>query len=321
MLIYIDGTDRTGKTRLARRLARRTRATVIHRGPPTGPTLLHHGAHLAAYRPGDRWILDRNHWSDLAYGPLYHPEERLGELGAFYLDLALEARGAVVVLGRTATPEEAAARVRRLGDDYLREEDAAAVWAAFEAAADGTLLPVWQHDFQEEPVDEDALLETARARAAEAAPALTLAPEAVGFTSLPSHLLVGDRVEGSAQWRLEFPLPFAPLPGSSGHYLWENLAGTVEAGRARPLVVNARDSADAPVDLAALWETLGRPPTVALGNHAQAALAAAGVRHGVVPHPQFVRRFKYRHGVVYATALLRAAEHEGDLRAWLTSLT
>lgn len=332
MLLYIDGIDRTGKTTLAHQLqadllTRGIPALYVHRGPPgETPTLVHHGKHLVDYQVDDSWILDRNHWSDTAYGPIYRGDANvLSPLGRLYLDLVLEARGAVAILGR-ADVKTVVERMQQYGEDFLQVEHVWDVHEAFEVISLNSRLPlvVWEYGdagAEEQSATRRRILELAEERACEVRLPLSIAPEAVGYTTLPTHLLVGDTVAGSDQYAAwEFRLPFAPVPNTSGAYLWEHLYSHVTAGEMRPLLVNSTDSHGRRTPVTALWEAVGRPPLVALGDVADKLLTASQVEHGVVPHPQYVRRFKHRHGSAYAEALMRAAESKGDLRPWIASL-
>ena len=66
-------------------------------------------------------------------------------------------------------------------------------------------------------------------------------------------------------------------------------------------------------DIGKLWETLGRPAVVALGRAAAEQCRQAELPHGVVPHPQYVRRFHHHHGRRYGAMIREAAQYQEDL--------
>jgi hypothetical protein len=77
-------------------------------------------------------------------------------------------------------------------------------------------------------------------------------------------------------------------------------------------IMNACDADDVE---RAVRTTLVPPRVVALGANASEALHKLGIAHGAVPHPQYVRRFHYWAGDLYARAIAQATIG-GDLLKW-----
>jgi hypothetical protein len=100
-----------------------------------------------------------------------------------------------------------------------------------------------------------------------------------------------------------------PYPGTSGHYLLSLLDPN---GSCRVGLANACD-VDDPI---ALWKTLDEPRVVALGRMASMKLTWAGVPHGTVPHPQYVRRFHHATGHLYAVLIRDVARSGEDAASW-----
>lgn len=99
MLILLEGCDLTGKSTLAEELSRLTGAPIAPFGPPgDAPTYSAHTTWLRTFRQSDTGlIVDRCHWSDAAYGPIYHPDNVLTASEFWRIERHFRALGAVVV--------------------------------------------------------------------------------------------------------------------------------------------------------------------------------------------------------------------------------
>lgn len=97
----------------------------------------------------------------------------------------------------------------------------------------------------------------------------------------PSLLILGDR-HNVRSWEREQLAAFGPWSGC-GPFLLEALPADIMDVIA---LANANEE-----DLAAMYGYLGSPHVVALGRAAGGACDAAGIKHGLVPHPQYIRRF------------------------------
>lgn len=293
MLIVLEGVDGAGKTTLAEALGGR----YVHHSQPKGHPLEDYERELQYHLPEDELlVVDRLHWGEMVYGPLYRGESRLGWPGFMHVEMLLQARGAVRVLVG-GDPRTIRRRLEERGEDFLRLEHLEEVMEGFEVAHSRAFerkVRVWPAT----PTDTADLAgwlrhqAVAEARRAEGLPLRYLgAPD-------PHVLLVGDQRSDPTGW---CQVPFAPLPGGCGAWL---LGALPAAWVGRLGIINANECED----LRSLWVGVGRPLVVALGNEAAARLGEAGIACGKVPHPQYGRRFAPFNQDGYALALALASE-------------
>lgn len=284
MIIAIEGVDGAGKTTLAAKLqdfllerdAERG-VELIHSGPPTKPALEEYELSLRDYDPdGMHLILDRWHWGELVYGPIYRGKSELGNAGLWHVDKFLESRGAVMLLAEE-TPEVIRERLGSRGEDFLKDEHIELVLKSFEAVyehsvmADKYRLNATEHPeeifsagligYQHEGMAKD----------------LMAFPTYVG-PRYPEFLLLGEKRKDPS-----WPSAFVPGNTTSGKFLLDALSPNV---RNHCGLANACEE-----DVLTMYATLNAPRTCTLGKLAGKAADAAGIPHFNVPHPQYIRRF------------------------------
>ena len=312
MLIVIEGCDGTGKTTFANVLADLIRmrlpqdeVRILHYGPPVRHPLEEYELDLEWYRPGcgTHLIIDRLHWGEAIYGPLYRGKSLLGRAGILHVDLFLSARGGVAVLLHPPVGEIRRALTRR-GEDYLKSEhvDRVAneylemlVWSSMPRMG----YPNYADKFDAEDVLRYAMLQDMNHRV------LNRFPTYIG-SYRPQFLLLGERRNHPTEQVHQ--AAFVPYGVTSGRYLLDALPVAVweSVGIANACEENVRD----------LWETLNYPAVVALGNTARDVCVDQKIPHGAVPHPQYVRRFYYKRQVEYGELICQAAMTQDDLRKW-----
>lgn len=316
-LILVEGCDGVGKTTLIEQLRERlgSATRVLHRGPPEEHPLIEYEVDLLDYVPGEDHILcDRWHWGELVYAPLYRDGSVLGGwsgAGRRHVELFLKSRGAVMV-HLYAEEDLVRRRLEARGEDYLQDKDVARVLRAFQRASGTSILTTLDVRSPHASEAVDRILEEAKARERAAIP-LRDTCRYVGDPQ-PHALLVGEQAIGhpllQAFERDDLP-PFMPFGATSGRYLLDALPG-LEWGRIG--LVNALDE-----DVFTVWWRTLKPHTVALGRTAQSTLRELGIPHGVVPHPQFVRRFHYGRKRDYRRSIADAAVTMKDvIEEWRT---
>lgn len=304
MLIICEGVDGSGKTTLVERLANLLEGNVrvLHRGPPTDHPLREYELDLQDYRPGsgEHVICDRWHLGELIYGPLYRGESLLEGAGQLHVEMLLQARGALLV--HVDEPLDVVReRLATRGETYLRPEDVEWVWRQYDEVVYASHL---------ETLDSSSSLASITGAAAHLerlAAELADHPTYVGPTR-PTWLLLGER---RGPKHPEFTSAFAPMPGTSGHYLLTHLPRTL---RRKVGIANACEDGD----LAHLHRVLGRPGTATLGQLATKTARAElpiNVGIGAAPHPQYVRRFWHHHGEAYGQVIQEALRGR-DLLQW-----
>lgn len=308
MLIIVEGPDCAGKTTLCDEIEKfirtsyATRNDVVVRlkaGPPRFHPLTEYEGPLLRYRPvSDRHVIcDRWHLGEHVYPPVLGRKTELTSAISRHIALFLRARGAVTVVLEQSTKQLRECVTTR-GDELVKSE-----WLDAISRRYRELPEEWNPDVRElAPLaDVERLVELAHA-AEHRAVGLRNFVTYIGVHE-PSVLLVGDVRGVDGRYAHTRNPAFMPYAGTCGafllRYFYHDAVG----------VANACDVDD----VRALWVTLGRPPTVALGLKAHQRLSVLNVPHGVVPHPQFVRRFYARSGARYAQLIEDAAFGGKDL--------
>jgi thymidylate kinase len=325
LLIIIEGADGSGKTHLAERLIDRITAAqpdtprpeYIHKKRPTESSLLaEYLRPIADYRPrsGRTLILDRWHLGELVY-PEMTDRQTLATAAEFtYLEMFLRSRGALVVHVDTGTTTILEAIERRPDADPL-EERVLEQHAGFSRAIMSTNLRTVTYDRRLDVGTPEQLdLIISRAIIAELdTPMLDLNPTYVGPTS-PSVVLVGDR-RNVREDGFPYPTAFVPEPATSGRFLIEALPMTWRRYGSVGFI-NANEGH--PIDI--FSGSVVRPNFVVLGREAEKTIRGGGelAEHGfgVVPHPQYIRRFHHHARDGYGMEIQRAALSGEDKSTW-----
>lgn len=324
MLILLEGTDGSGKSTLARTIAEQLRAAypadkveLWHAGPPKpgeSPVDLY-ARPLWTYQPGTghHIIADRHHIGEWIY-PAVLGRNTTADLPTWrYLDMFLQSKGAVLV---HATPpiKDIVANVQERGDDLIKIRQLQGIHAAYIAMVQSSRLPKIRYAALGNPFIPGEVIRLARYMEGHVVPLRPFVTY-IGHHK-PQFLLLGDvrhNLRGTAKDLIpeltrDYGPAFGPYRGTSGHFLLQHLPFSVigsrshsDPGRQGVGLANACD-----VDNAAeLWETLGKPITVTLGQNAARCATWAHVR---AEHPAYVKRFKNTEGTAYG---LRIADMLG----------
>lgn len=318
-IIIVEGPDGAGKSHLVERLVELLTGRypkcvdVWHRGVPTAHALDEYVRPLLDYRPGGgrHVICDRWHVGEFVYPRVHDRPTTMDPAVWAYVDAFMCARGAVVVYLLPSDDVIAYQLTRRVagGGDLGDVPPLAPVRAFFEEAHRSSTVQSYRLTA---PVTDPAtvlailhLAETVERDATHLADVVTY----VGPTHL-RRLLVGDVRNGGHS--LGHGTAFMPYPATSGHYLFNAVAPLT---RSMPFgVINANDVDDLEEFLRSVRTRTHDLDVVALGNRAHGKLRELGVRHGVVPHPQWWRRFLHGFPGEYAMSLVRALQSGEDLR-------
>jgi predicted kinase len=307
VLVLVEGVDGAGKTTFARALADAVRdageqvVAGFKRHVPDRSPMEEYELDAQWYVPGagTSAVYDRWHWSEEAYGPVLRDGSAFEPWAWWHVEAALQARGAVVAW-LTAPTDALRARLSARGDDLVTAELLPRLQSMYDLVSGASALSQVRVDVEDEGLDAALGRVLIAAAAAEDDAVPLVRHETYVGPPRPGRLLLGER-------RLDGHVFQGAFASTSGQYLLralyeaEGLDGTLG-------LANALEE-----DVEALWEDLGRPPTVALGRHARLVLEAAGVPHGAVPHPQYVRRFHHGQAETYARDI-DAAAREGESR-------
>lgn len=319
MLIVLEGVDGAGKSTLGDALERRIsklhphdEVRRFHKGPPTAHAINEYLRPLAHYRPGQgrHWILDRWHLGEWVYPRLLNRSSTMDWPVFHAIELFLTKLGASGVYCRQFTDAYQSVYAQR-GEDISRLSETEKLFDEVPTA-----LPFMQYNWQSSvsaTVDDIITSSTYwEKRALDSGSLVTY----TGAQRYARYLLVGDRrVDYDATHPTGGSLDpaFLPLPSTSGHFLFRALANTPL--RAQFGLVNANDVDELdqlPSDLLAPEHSV-----VALGRNASKQLTKLDIRHAVVPHPQYVRRFHYSMVELYGSLLIHALrQKDGDYGSW-----
>lgn len=317
MLIILEGLDKTGKTTLAQEIAELIGAEVRHCDKPYRHPLEEYQSDLDDYVPGSgkHIVYDRHCWGERVWPNVYNRRSQYTVGMHHHTELFLMSRGAQFV----HCSASGQLIVERLiaDDDPLPPHDRVpfALWSFRDVESRSLLRRHTLHyDFTEvnHPTADSIVMhaENMERQVAEA-PSWHWVGD-----PYPGLLLVGETP--GVRYPEQAAAPFRPYADTAGAYLMRVMAGSEEIA-----VTNGWDGQGAPVPLRPLWIFLETPAVVALGNRAHEALMMADVPHGVVPHPQWVRRFHHRKTQEYAELITTAAGRDLDMRGvargWQTS--
>ena len=251
------------------------------------------------YGVADRWHLGQ------AVYPLLYPRGRrlLTNSERLWIEMALYARGAFMI-GAMDDPHRIKQRIEEDTDSYLRPEHAEQCHFLFDRLFKDSLLDVISYNESEEfNIEELSIM----AGYGEQRTRYLSDDLVIGNPFNPALMLVGDQVNDEDA--SEFKLPFAPVAGSSGDFLMDAIyRNWPREGLKHVLIVNSRRPDGTHEDLVRINRLAGSPPIVALGRKAQQVLERQALVHGVVPHPQWVRRFRYHDKNRYAQSIGQASE-------------
>jgi len=318
VIISLEGPDRAGKSTLARLLVQEHEAchpegtaAIWHEGPPPEGVNLVARYELPLLLNRDRItseehlvVLDRYETGELIYGPLLRGRSGLSPGQALHVDLLLHSFGAkrYVVnpglfrldLRHEEKPDELIGK-KWLPEliDFYEAYAARHRWNVIRTT-DAGILP-W-------------IYEPTHTQPRELARQISRFPGYVGWL-VPEVLLVGDR-------RSDYPI--RPDLGTI-HWNWGAFTPTAVGGSSRWLLDSLERLEKLPAlglcnavehdqDFQRLWDLLGRPPVVALGNAAISMLDALEIEHGSCYHPQYARRFRNKHPEEYDQSLREGIE-------------
>lgn len=320
-MFCIEGPDLAGKSTLAATLRDRwieyhaplgfePEVLVLHKGPPQPDTCPFTEYETALDDPDlldvilspiNLVILDRWHAGEGAYGPLLRGHSRLTTEGLLHVELSLAALNAYHVVCLPPL-EVLQARYEERGDDLVKADYLPVLHAWYTGYAQANDLIVYDGrkvldeipDWIMNSSSDDIL----RANRLQISGARTY----IGEPS-PTVLLVGDeRGPGGKKPRDDLRRPFTPV------YPYDASTWLLRAIRAARLhnEVGIINSLEPGVDLPHLYQGLGQPAVIALGNLASRRLTAAEIPHEKISHPQYARRFKHHDFDGYVTQIKKA---------------
>lgn len=319
MLVIIEGPDGAGKTTLTRQIVSQVpddrSVTIHHAQPPRYHALREYEDPLHGYSPTNEDVIcDRWHLGEYVYPEILQRPTSFDPPARLHVELFFKKLGALVVhldppydvIRRNIINRGVETELDRQATERFSE-----TCELFRYAVLACGLPTY-HITQRMHGENNVAEIIAHARRLERT-ATVLEP----FTTyvggqLIETLLVGD-VRGTVRNPVHGLSPaFVPYPDTSGHFL---MSALLEAVYPNVGVINANDTDDI-VDALDVIDFTGPRQVVALGAKAHNRLNVLGIEHGVVPHPQFIRRFHHGGCRAYGRAIIDAAHSGGDMLSW-----
>ena len=267
-IIIVEGVDGAGKTTLVNELSHLAPddAIVAHCGPLKRHPLHEYLRPLESLDKDAVFIADRWHVGESVYGPLYRGASRLTPEMASYIEAFLDSRGAARIV--LSPPYDVIKRrLQERGESFLQPQHLRLVCDFYGEFADNH--SGWTR------VDGTCTAEDIYALG-------TWSPfhpqtSYVGPISNASMLLVGEERSHRRPYELGHLNPFVPYTGSSGHHLFSAMrnSGFLDYG-----VMDVNDP-----DLPNIWQEIGYPPVIGLGDEATRLAGIAGVPCLTVYHP------------------------------------
>lgn len=331
MLIILEGPDGAGKSTLAQEIASHLGRTtsdkieVWHAKRPERHPLNEYLRPLRSYRPGTghHLILDRWHWGERVYPQVLGRETEQDEPVWWAIEAYLRRLGALVVKCERTLRQDYVDLYRER--DVTAETDLCDSWQLgkldeirleFSRTTYRSQLPCVDHACG----DPSNQIVSAARYWEERYRVLNEFTTYLGPLK-PEVLLLGDERNIVPRADPENPDPaFVPFRGTSGYYLLKALTSLTSRQWRHSIGLGNACDVDDPVEL---WRKLGEPPVVALGKNAYGKMLTSSdfTDVGVVPHPQYVRRFHHRMHAEYGWLIYTASRTREDLSKWLPSST
>lgn len=311
-VVVLEGPDGAGKTTVARSVAKRLNALNVHHGAYDGLrgdrlAQLYVSSIDAALRGASSVVLDRAWHSEVVYGEVFRNGlDRLGPAWTRMLERVRLATPSRVFYLRAPFEVLWSTVSSRLSDELAqRREQLERVFAGYERARWPGAITIERAGLSAEQVARrvvEHVLELQRDELRERF-AVARDHEVVGNVA-QSHettLLVGEQASCAGSTRF----PFVSF-STNGCSAWlTGLLNEVGVCETALTWVNALDVRGDDKRLCDVVEALRPRRVVALGRVAAAVLAAQGVEHTALPHPQFVKRFYHNNGKGYGDDLAK----------------
>jgi hypothetical protein len=292
MLIVIEGADKTGKTTLAKAVAKQLGYEYVHFSAPKGPPADEYIDFLLALKKPT--VCDRFHLGELVYGPMLRGKAGLTPLELVTIERVMRLRQTVVVHAVT-DPRLANRRlvVSKEHEVVNQDQNLAAAGRFAEVVPRTNAGPVLRYDGS----SMDNLNAVVRKLAMiDASADRGMSYTGIGTVTGRKLVFVGEQVNKNVTWR---GLPFDR--GASSQFLLDVFTAASIPEKAVYIC-----NADRLTGEEAKQLRQGPTVFVALGAKASKKLTELGISHSALPHPQYVKRFHWKRQSEYVYQLREA---------------
>lgn len=279
MLIVIEGADKTGKTTLAQEISTKLGYEYHHFGAP-GPNPADEYAEflIALAKPT---VCDRFYYGENVYGPLLRGKSLITPLQKIVIERLCRVKSGILIHARPPL-DVVQHRMGMLGDKLITKAQNEKAYAMFNHVLHKSTMPKYIYDSSQSKSLENFMkyITMVLEEKVKSHPIYS----GIGTIEGPRNIFVGDTVNNNVTWK---GLPFDA--GSSSKFLQECLDASL-IPEDSIYMVNSNTVCIAEVQT--WYEKNDKINVLALGNNASVRLNQLGVKHTMVAHPSFWKRFK-----------------------------
>lgn len=284
MIIILDGIDKCGKSTLARKLASKYKAKLIHISTPkTDDPFNEYVSLINSLDPNRSYVFDRLYLGECAYGEIYRKKSGLTAMQQYYLELMLLKFNPTLIYC-WLDYNELAWNFHKDKEESTNLIDVPRLDKLFRTAFKRSILPksTFCYKFDKEPSPGKGKT-------------LRLGFSYLGYLN-PDTLFIGD--EPNYRRHLVQNIPYSVLNSTSGFFLLEALRDFKKSFG----VVNSKEGhwLLGPQDL----EKINAKNIVCLGLNSLKRISRFKLKVRLASHPQFVKRFYGKDALkIYANEL------------------
>lgn len=124
MIVILEGVDGAGKTTLARRIGEWAGTyRYVHSSQPKGDPYTEYRETIEACPRDELTVIDRLHWGEMVYGPLFRGESALSWSNFRRLERQLMDHGPAMRILVDPGQDIVLERLRERGDDFIKLQD------------------------------------------------------------------------------------------------------------------------------------------------------------------------------------------------------
>jgi len=301
MIIILEGSDKTGKSTLAKYIRAKYDFDYIKCSRPKGDPYIEYMEILQKIATtGGNWVIDRFLIGESVYGPIYRGESKLDDVKIRNIELKALSLNPLLIYCYDDV-KNIKKRFKELKEDFAKTKDIEKILELYEEQVEKSILPCTFHHMMT-PLDLiktkriDFIIEKLMDRG-------VYFNTVTGNTKNPAVIFVGEsRNENQKKEYKKVGQPFDFGPASK--YLFKKIKETGNYIH-KILIINS-DSEEFKVVIERFDNPneIKRPKIIALGKKANNMLNILNIKHDLLPHPQYMNRF-YPNDDVYSFLLKR----------------
>lgn len=277
--MVIEGCDKAGKTTLAQEISAKLGYSYYHFGAP-GPNPADEYADFLINLTKPT-VCDRFYYGENVYGPLLRGKSLITAHQKIIIERLCRLKSGILIHAKPPL-EVVQHRMGLLGDKLITNAQNEKAYAMFDHILPKSTMPKYKYDSSAKNSLENFMkyITMVLEEKAKSHPVYS----GIGTIEGPRNIFVGDILNNNVTWK---GLPFDA--GQSSKFLQECLEVSLIPEDSIYMV----NSNTIFIDEVQRWyEKYDKINVLALGNNASRKLRALGVKHTMVAHPAFWKRFK-----------------------------